>query len=64
MYGDQSKASFHTWIKAEDDTANEKELSITLPEFRENKMTIKCVVKARREQGGRTSLITKTGEVF
>jgi hypothetical protein len=52
----------HSWIKAEDGTATDKELSITLPEFRENKMTLKCEVKAKREISGRVTLITKTGE--
>ena len=61
--GGQSKASIHSWIKAEDGTATDKELSITLPEFRENKMMLKCEVKAKREISGRVTLITKTGEV-
>jgi len=60
--GGQSKASVHSWIKAEDGTATDKELTITLPEFREAKMTLKCEVKARREIAGRVSLITKSGE--
>ena len=61
--GGQSKASVHSWIKAEDGTATDKELTITLPEFREAKMTLKCEVKARREIAGRVSSITKSGEV-
>ena len=61
--GGQSKASVHSWIKAEDGTATDKELTITLPEFREAKMTLKCEVKVRREIAGRVSSITKSGEV-
>jgi len=60
--GGQSKPSIHGWIKPEEGTANEKELSITLPEFREGKMMIKCEVKAKREIAGRINLITKSGE--
>ena len=60
----QSKASVHSWIKAEDGTATDKELSITLPEFRESKMMLKCEVKAKREISSRVSLITKSGEVY
>jgi len=60
--GGQSKASVHSWIKAEEGSATEKELSITLPEFRESKMMLKCEIKAKREIAGRVSLITKSGE--
>jgi len=60
--GGQSKASVHSWIKAEEGSATEKELSITLPEFREAKMMLKCEIKAKREIAGRVSLITKSGE--
>ena len=62
--GGQSKASVHSWIKAEEGSATEKELSITLPEFREAKMMLKCEIKAKREIAGRVSLITKSGEVY
>ena len=62
--GGQSKASVHSWIKAEEGSATEKELSITLPEFRESKMMLKCEIKAKREIAGRVSLITKSGEVY
>merc|ERR1712184_157110 len=40
----------------------EKELSVTLPEFREGEMMLKCEVKAKREIAGRINLITKSGE--
>ena len=50
--------------RGEDGTATDKELSITLPEFRESKMMLKCEVKAKREISSRVSLITKSGEVY
>jgi len=60
--GGQSKASVHSWIKPEDGTATAEELSVTLPEFREGKMMLKCEIKAKREIAGRVSLVTKSGE--
>ena len=54
----------HSWIKAENGSATGKELSITLPEFRESKMMLKCEVKAKREISGRVTIITKQGEVL
>jgi len=52
----------YSWINVNVRTATADELTITLPEFRENKMVVKCEVNARSETSGRIRLITKAGE--
>ena len=59
---DESRAYEHSWIRVEN-TANEKELSITLLEFRESKLVLKCEVLVERLIAGVTSLDLKSKEV-
>ena len=58
----ESRAYEHSWIRVEH-TANEKELSITLLEFRESKLVLKCEVLVDREIAGDTSIFSKDKEV-
>ena len=59
---DESRAYEHSWIRVEH-TANEKELSITLLEFRGSKLVLKCEVLVERLIAGVTSLDLKSKEV-